>query len=84
MEARVELTGGCIGHFSEDDYCECDPAGVHVEFNCPKSSPGEYKQVKKEYKFFKNKNICKQQPVKVDELSDQYSIARWLTEHYAS
>jgi len=89
MEARVELTGGCSGHYGESDdgRCYCDSPDVHVEFSCPNAKEREYKivgQGKKGPKreWVKNKNVCKQHPLKVGAFSDQYSMARWFTEHY--
>ncbi len=82
MTANVEVTGGCHGHFGEDDRCYCDSPDVHVEFSCPKSSPGEYKRVGKKMEWVKNKNACKQPTLKIGALSDQYSMARWFTAHY--
>jgi hypothetical protein len=89
MTASVELTGGCSGHLAEwdDDRCYCDSPDVHIEFTCPNAKEGEYKIVGHgkrgpRREWFKNKNACKQPPLKVGELSDQYSLARWFTEHY--
>src|SRR5271166_6391175 len=89
MEAHVELTGGCCGHSDDgdwDDGCDCDSEDVHIEFTCPNAKEGEYKVVGQgkngpKREWVKNKNACKQQRLKVGELSDQ-SLARWITEHY--
>ena len=82
MEAKVNLTGGCGGHFGEDDRCYCDSADVNVKFYCPKAEHwervGEWPNVKTR----RVKNPCKQQPLSIGELSDQFSIARWFTENY--
>jgi hypothetical protein len=83
MEARVELTGGCSGHFGGDDRCYCDSPDVHVEFRCPNDTMEIWVQHgRSNGRYQKNKNFCKQKPLKVGELSDQYSIARWFTENY--
>ena len=84
MKAEVALTGGCGGHYGEDDRCYCDSADVHIEFSCPNAVDGSYQKVgpKNRLTFVKNKNRCKQNTLKVGELSDQYSMARWFTEHY--
>ena len=84
MEARVVLTGGCgvFGH-PDGEPCYCDSPDVHVEFECPNRarqfwvSSGENVG-----KFIRNKHVCKQENLKVGELSDQFSMARWFTEHY--
>jgi hypothetical protein len=84
MEAEVVLTGGCGGHFGEDDRCYCDSADVHIEFRCSNSKPGNYVEKGKKMKltWVKNPNPCKQKPLQVSELSDQYSLGRWFTENY--
>jgi len=86
MKARVEITGGCHGHWGEDDRCYCDSPDVHVEFDCPNAIEGNYDYVgegkKRKLQFIKNKNRCKQPTLKIGALSDQYSLARWFTEHY--
>ena len=83
MVATVALTGGCGGHYGEDDRCYCDSADVHVEFSCPKAIEGEHKEVRKgKWEWVRNKNRCKQPTLKIGGLSDQYSMGRWFTEHY--
>ena len=77
MQAEVVLTGGCGGH-DADCRCYCDSPDVHVEFVCPNSA--EWVQGKKS--MIRNRNRCKQKNIRIGELSDQYSIARWLTEVY--
>jgi hypothetical protein len=77
MKAEVKLTGGCRGH--DSGYrCYCDSADVHIEFSCPNSQTVFYK----DGKWIKNKKRCKQPNLNVSELSDQYSLARWLSEYY--
>lgn len=72
MIIELELTGGCSGHSSEDDYCYCDSPDVHAYWLCPnrrKMNP-------------RGGSMCRQGDIPIPHLSDQYGIARWLTEHY--
>ena len=71
MEATIEITGGCSGHSDPDDLCYCDSQDVHVEFLC-------LNEYDRSHKKTGNKNGI----IKPSELSDQYSIARWITEHF--
>ena len=87
MEAEVKLTGGCSGHFGEDDRCYCDSADVHLEFSCPNHVRdnwvrNENPNARSAGKWVRNKHFCKQENLKVGELSDQNAMARWFTEHY--
>jgi len=78
MEAVTELTGGCGGHFGEDDRCYCDSPDVHIEFRCPNHQVN----IVVGNKMKKNPKFCKQPNLSVGEISDQYSLARWFTENY--
>ena len=78
MKAEVRLTGGCSGHFGEDARCYCDSEDVHVTFTCPNTRTFDYI----DGKMVSRKNPCKQPEIPIGELSDQYSIGRWLTENY--
>ena len=62
MEAVVCFTGGCSGHFGEDDRCYCDNAEIHIEFQCPNHRPHLWDEKRKT--FVKNKNFCKQENLK--------------------
>ena len=67
MVLKLALTGGCRGH-SGEAYCYCDSADVHAEWACHYQGPrGRY---------------CLQKALPISELSDKYSIARWLAAHY--
>jgi hypothetical protein len=82
MIAEVVLTGGCGGH-DADCRCYCESPDVHVEFSCPKAIEGEHKEVRKgRWQWVRNRQRCKQKNIRIGELSDQNSIARWLTEVY--
>jgi hypothetical protein len=67
MVATVELTGGCSCGYEPGRYCGCDPPDVHVEFQCPAC-----------FSVFSRRHM----PLEPSELSDQDSIAKWLTKHY--
>ena len=82
MVAETVLTGGCGGHWGEDDRCYCDNADVHIEFRCPNDQSQTLEQKGKKWRYVKNPNYCKQPRLKVGELSDYGSIGRWLTENY--
>ena len=85
MEAKAMLTGGCGGHYGEDDRCYCDSADVHIEFQCPNNVLQSWvadEKSKRGGRVEKNKNYCKQPNLKVGELSDQDSLSRWFTKHY--
>lgn len=70
MPIELELTGGCTGGHGPDSYCYCDSPDVHAVYRChTRDAKGWWcPQIQKD--------------IKIKELSDEGSIARWLTEHY--
>jgi len=72
MKMVLELvqTGGCHGHFGEDDRCYCDSPDVHAELRCtgPKVEGG-----------FKG---CSHRVKIVPGLTDVHSIERWIRERW--
>lgn len=85
MVAELVFTGGhgenCEGH------CYCDDPDVQVVLKCPKA----IKYVWKDYQTLKgvestlvaNPKRCKQDLIKIHDLGDQFSIARWITQNWA-
>ena len=72
MVIDLKITGGCSGHEPEE-YCYCDSPDVRAAYHCPQTS-----------QFTKRgRCLCRQRNVQIHALSDQYGIARWLTEHYS-
>ena len=80
MKIELRMTGGCCGHFSEDDRCYCDSPDCHVEIRCPNNLLHVWSESK--HKYVKNPNYCKQSVIKPGNLSDQGAISRWIEEHY--
>ncbi len=78
MNAEVELTGGCSGHYGDDAQCYCDAPDVSVRLVCPKAAVWQTI----DGKCREAKNRCKQEPLDIKELGDQYALGRWLTDHY--
>ena len=72
MKIELELIGGCHGHFGEDDRCYCDSPDARAMYVCQKTA--EFTR--------RGRALCRQGDVPIHKLSDQYAIARWLTEHY--
>ena len=64
MRLILVTTGGCHGHFGEDDNCYCDALDVHAELFCP-GTPGK---------------PCRQQLAVVPGLTDLQAIERWIRE----
>jgi hypothetical protein len=64
IKLRLELiqTGGCQGHFGEDDRCYCDSPDVHAELYCPGV----------------NVKFCGYRVKTVPGLTDIRAIERWI------
>lgn len=65
---EIEITGGCYAH-QEGEYCYCDDVDIHAELVCIN-------------RVNNNKKYCGFRKTPVAGLADQYSISRWLSEHY--
>ncbi len=78
MQLRVELIGGCSGHYA-DDRCYCDSADVRVIYKCSNHAS---KRFWLNGGWVMNKKYCKQDDIVIPELSCQSSIERWLEKNY--
>lgn len=79
MQLKVELTGGCVGHYN-DDSCYCDSADVRVIYKCLNNTHSRFWF--KNRGWVKNEKYCKQDDIVIPELSCRYSIERWLEKNY--
>ena len=80
MTVDVILEGGCGGH-DDGEYCYCPSPDVRAEWDCPNTNSCGYGADGK-YGARPKKDVCSQRSIRIDELSDHDSFARYLTKNY--
>jgi len=74
LEVTLVLTGGCEGHWGEDDRCYCDSKDAHIELQCRYAK----ETIRKNHTTWSN--FCTYRETVVPGLTDEASIARWIQE----